>query len=386
MKEARPTRKGWAPLLEQSKRGFTLIELIVVMALLGTLVMLASPNLVGQKERARVIAIRNDVQLAESKVGEQLIIDRARLHPWKMVDHDELVKLKEDEVLYGRGGPAEDVPESMYRQLTEDFVRNEVFSTLDGVFFMDPDGTVFYAEVGEGYDVPPSNASPPPVEEDGDESDGNRPITPDDEIVEGGNWVYSDFTYDNHNLTGLSSQGEQKVNNGQRNLHLPDINPYTGDAVTNVRNDAFRHYSFTGELTGPSIEGIDENGFRNGEFIGDFILPNVESIDANAFRNSRFSGSFHAPKLTSIATHAFRNSYFTGTFQADSVESIGSDAFRLSRFTGEFHAPNVEDIDGNAFRHSQFSGEFYAPRIEHIGQHAFLNSQFANGQFGNSIP
>lgn len=60
-------------LKRNGKRGFTLIELIVVMAILAILVLLAAPRFIGKTEDARVAQIMNDIKVAETKVGDYLI-------------------------------------------------------------------------------------------------------------------------------------------------------------------------------------------------------------------------------------------------------------------------------------------------------------------------
>lgn len=56
----------------RNKKAFTIIELIVVIAVLGILVLLAMPRLSGYIERSQVTVIRHDVRVAENKMEELL--------------------------------------------------------------------------------------------------------------------------------------------------------------------------------------------------------------------------------------------------------------------------------------------------------------------------
>lgn len=60
-------------MLKRNKRGFTLIELIVVIVILGILVLLAMPKFMGYVEKARLANIQHDIKVAENKVEEYLI-------------------------------------------------------------------------------------------------------------------------------------------------------------------------------------------------------------------------------------------------------------------------------------------------------------------------
>ena len=57
------------------KKGFTIIELIVVVAILGTLVLLAGPKLLGYVEKAELARIQHDVKVIENKMAEVINTD-----------------------------------------------------------------------------------------------------------------------------------------------------------------------------------------------------------------------------------------------------------------------------------------------------------------------
>ena len=134
------------------KRGFTLIELIVVMAIIAVLVLLAAPRFMRQTENAQVRNIQNDVKVAEMKVSEALV-DGTDV--WKSWSDDEVPSetlkgfIHEDgtTTLYGKGGPIkdkDDVDNGSYRVLPRTFIEQEIRSRLDGTFYANDNGTVYY--------------------------------------------------------------------------------------------------------------------------------------------------------------------------------------------------------------------------------------------------
>jgi len=59
----------------QNKKGFTIIELIVVMAIIGVLVLLAMPKFMGYTEKARLTEIKSDIKQIEN-ASERYYIDK----------------------------------------------------------------------------------------------------------------------------------------------------------------------------------------------------------------------------------------------------------------------------------------------------------------------
>lgn len=66
----------------KNRKAFTIIELIVVIAILGILVLLAGPRLLGYVEKAELARIQHDVKVMENKMAEVLTTDN-KFNDWQ---------------------------------------------------------------------------------------------------------------------------------------------------------------------------------------------------------------------------------------------------------------------------------------------------------------
>ncbi|NLP35812.1 MAG: type II secretion system protein, partial [Clostridiales bacterium] len=66
----------------KNNKAFTIIELIVVIAILGVLVLLAGPKLLGYVEKAELARIQHDVKVMENKMAEILTTDN-KFNDWQ---------------------------------------------------------------------------------------------------------------------------------------------------------------------------------------------------------------------------------------------------------------------------------------------------------------
>lgn len=129
-----------------ASRGFTFIELMVVMAIIGILLLFAVPNQLGKLERGRTVRIQNDVMLVESIIREKLVLDESILDPWENERLEELNSFKEQGILYDREGQVGEISELNTKRIPKDIVKEEMFSELEGTFFVTIEGEVYYMD------------------------------------------------------------------------------------------------------------------------------------------------------------------------------------------------------------------------------------------------
>lgn len=164
---------------KNNKRAFTLIELIIIIAVLGVLVLLAAPKLLGYTEKAELTRIQHDTKVMENKMSEVLnqdndynawdtnkkdlgmLILKNQLYEKEgmatRVDNSHLMKKStvaktgdsrsSDEL--GVGGDsipmaADDTTIDTGYKIIPDKFKNRIGTKLDGTFYSNREGKVYY--------------------------------------------------------------------------------------------------------------------------------------------------------------------------------------------------------------------------------------------------
>lgn len=76
------------------RKGFTIIELIVVIAILGILVLLALPKFLGYTEKAKVSQVKSDIVAYEKAIDPKRIDDDKYIKDWEKTDVPTMESLK----------------------------------------------------------------------------------------------------------------------------------------------------------------------------------------------------------------------------------------------------------------------------------------------------
>ena len=150
-------QRKWRDVLQmkfmRKKSGFTLVELIVTMAIIGVLVLFAAPKFMDRAAEARRTNIVNDIAVAEIKVGEYLMAHDVFGSDWTPVVMAHMDKQKEDHLLYDREGFVDPTTGAIrsgeYVLLPTTFVKEEVHSKLKGDFYANENGDVYYGDTGK---------------------------------------------------------------------------------------------------------------------------------------------------------------------------------------------------------------------------------------------
>lgn len=147
-----------------NKQGFTLIELVVVMIIIGILVLLAAPRFLRYIEKARYTNIINDTRATETVALPSMVKNHMKLPEGTKVDEKaDLIEEIRERRTYGKDGlilmgdeefnpdvgrlseiRGEETLGRFYKLDKKDYVRPETRTRLKGEFYIAYDGTVIY--------------------------------------------------------------------------------------------------------------------------------------------------------------------------------------------------------------------------------------------------
>lgn len=138
--------------INQDKRGFTLIELTVILIVLGSFILLAGPRFISLIELAEETRIQNDVRVAENlsvleiyKNGFDLSNDMdGKLEVTNSIE--EAVEKGRAYDIQGKIQNMDNIGRETYYQLDRDFIENDLRTNLKGKFLSTNDAKVIYIE------------------------------------------------------------------------------------------------------------------------------------------------------------------------------------------------------------------------------------------------
>lgn len=135
-------------MIPKKRKGFTIIELIVVIAILGILVLLASMMFKGYVEKARITRIKNDIKATETVMASKLIDDEHFIDNWGNISDTKLQEFAEQDGLYDKKGKV-DNPDKIipgnYKKIEKEEIKDQLKSDLPGDFYInEKEGEVYY--------------------------------------------------------------------------------------------------------------------------------------------------------------------------------------------------------------------------------------------------
>lgn len=322
----------------KNEKGFTIIELIFVIAVLAILVLLATPKFMGYTQEAKVTQIKNDIKAYENFVTVSQLEKDDIIKEWKVVLPSERVSFngkvydKRDEISL----PTEIlyvIPKTKY-----------VNSRLEGTFLMGKNSNVYYSTEkligGPLHDL-----------------EYGEPVEDISLFV----WVPVPEEEGSYSAVGKSEKGYFKyIGTGIQNLFIPhkiEDNPMksyykmfteTGDELKNIvstNTDVYdmRYMFYNANIKSVILSSLDTSEVINMGYM--FSSSDIESIkfggDFETSKVTRMQGMFeHTPKLKRLDV---------STFDTSKVVRM-SDMFRNSGATSlnlyNFDTSNVEGMNG----------------------------------------
>ncbi|WFA09574.1 BspA family leucine-rich repeat surface protein [Tissierella sp. Yu-01] len=303
-----------------NKRGFTLIELIVVIAIVGVLVLIATPKFLNYTAEAREARIKHNIKVAENEVEIYLIKNEALPDHWKYVEGNVLEQAKLEGRLYDREGLVTDEVEGAFNFFTISVYANE----FEGRYKEIASDFIDSREKGKFYVIETS----PKVffidnNIDGEESEEpNGTYGPNGEFIPEGYVLATDDDFDG------STDGNFRYKGNDEYVVIPHI--IKGMPVT----------SYQRMFEGTYIKGVASNNTNINNMDTMFGLTKALELDLSNLDTSnttKIGSMFWASQATKLNLSNFDTSNVTrmyGMFESSqAIEIIGLDKFDTSSVT-----------------------------------------------------
>lgn len=329
------------------KRGFTLIELIVVIAVIGILVLLAAPKFLGYTQEAKIAQIQNDVKAYENVIEIEMIKKEDFSADWESIDNQTLNGYAAGGKLYNRKGVVNSIENGTYTKVPVDKI--SLKSKLTGQLFMSNEGTVYY------YD----KAAPK--------------VTTDKEL---GIENYFKFRADNRGFDTKHGKGIFEYV-GPSNIDVIEIPHIIQDANVTSYKFMFENSPLNGDVkiisTNPNITDMSDmfNTVYNCDDVSQKCTT-ITSLDLSEFDTSNvtemdsmfeFNGSLINLNLKGFNTAKVKN-----------MESMFADIYSMEVLDlSDFDLSSVENVN-NIFSGSEFNNVI----VKDLETKNKLNSSLAN--------
>lgn len=289
------------------KKGFTLIELIVVIAILGILVLFAAPRLLGYTDKAQLTRIQHDTKVMEQEMEQVLIEDETEINSWDN-NGKELGVLVMQEKLFEKEGIAKNVKRS-YETNSD--------SSIASLYSSDS------SNLGVGGDEYRVNEQLTTYAEDAEENDGDGyKIVPNaykNEIKTKLKGTF--YTNDNGKVyyendkplkvdkdVGISCESPEALPDYEFDHATGTITKWNGSEEHLVIPSAFKNVD-TGECT--TVKIIGPRAFMQGGFKSVVIPDTVKIIGENAFKDNELTEVYIPHSVIEVGNGAFDNNFIT---------------------------------------------------------------------------
>lgn len=361
-------------MIEKKKKslkqgGFTLIELIVVMAVLAILILLAAPRFIGQTERARQTQIKNDLKVVDNAINEYLMTHHDLPDEWfQKVGLDADVNAGK---VYGLKGVVDVVEPNEYRIISPDFVADKARSNLSGEFIASDDGDTYYIDENGTHVKKPDSLTEVP--------EGWIPI-----------WNAQDFKSIGRDaafpadgkfiqMAEVDMKGEEYVPLGGHDGPFDGKYNGNGHAFVNQERPLFAHVSAEAELFGITSKQVNIA-------YEDTTVATIAIVNEGTLSDITIEGV-----VSGEAYYDEDDNQMTYTSQVAGVVAINKGGtLQDIRFDGELNGVNEEDASLSASSVAGIVNISEGGSFENITVNATIKnngeaSGFINGAYNNPI-
>lgn len=371
-------------IMKLKNKGFTLIELIVIIAVLGILVLVAAPKFLGHTEDAKLAQIKNDIKSYESQAIIKLAINPSLQSEWTSLTAEEMEEINNSNKAIDKKG---NIVDNLVggKNYVLDF--DEVNSKLKGQFIWTSNDKLIYYDENSNIKVANNNDATNIQENDEKDKDVTPPLeyTPETDFT----WIADNSGY--YTAANPASKGYYKyVGTGDDTVVIPPT--IYGTEMTSYYKMFFNSGSDVRKVVSKNKNVTDVSWM--------FYNVNTPSLDLTQFDTSNITNMgymFSGIKATTIAgLEKFNTSNVTdmqSMFYASTISTLDLRNFDTSKVTvmsNMFNGSKATSINLSSFdtsnvtlMMSMFAG-IQATKIE--GLEKFNTSKVTNmmSMFSNS--
>ena len=315
------------------KKGFTLIELIVVIAVLGILVLLAAPKFLGYTAEAKLKHIQNDIKVYENSANAELTENPELENSWNELTKEEIDAINEsNKALNKRGKRVSNLSDE------DNYILNlpDVKSNLKGDFIWTSNDEVIY------YD---ENLNGSLISED--DSNGGEPedlpeFTPEEHFK----WV--EDSWNGYEVDGKGKGYYQYTGTGEETVIIPHV--IDGHPMTS--------YYMMFYQSGADVKKVISTNPNITDMNGMFKYSQATSLDLSNFDTSNvtdMSWMFQDSQATSLDLSNFDTSnvinmrHMFSFSQATSLDLSNFNTSKVTDMGSMFQESQVKTIDLSNF-------------------------------------
>ena len=357
-----------------NKKGFTIIELLTVIAILGILVLLAAPRFLGYSEHARLAQIKNDIKVHETFIDSKLILDSKFTESWDEISKSDLESFKNENSIYDKRGLLKSnhqFDSEKYLIIPKKSKGVNVNTKLPGKFILDPDGDVYYQGAG-GINKKPSPDTDIPIADVGcfnwEEAESSATVV--GYICEDEN-VSIPAEYNGKPVTDIGMMAFMHLGDfpeEDREMFPPGAGATKAkikkvvipDSVINIQDLAFAGGLVNNE---PHLESVELGG-------------NVQTIGLMAFIINKIKSLKIPDSVVDIAEEAFAGSFYLEDLQIGSgLTEIKENVFFSAVSLNKIIIPgNIKEIHSGSFANSAVNDITLEEGVEIIRSGAFAGA------------
>lgn len=355
------------------KKGFTIIELIVVIAVLGILVLLALPKFLGYTEKAQIVNIQSDIKSLETALNSNLSKDPDLFKGETPVSNDTIKGYQTNSTLYhiAKDNPVvsnQDGLGGVFYEVNSDLMKKVGFkSNLKGKFYYSENDNKVY------FNRDKSN--------DSGVVDEGIPYAKDSDFT----WVNDS---DGYNVTSQATKGYYKYTGTSEVVRIP--HKINGDSITS-------YYKMFYSNTLPSLTVISDN-INVTNMNGMFSWSKSTSLDLSKLDTSNVTDMekmFFYSQVKSLDLSKLNTSKVTNMkemFRDSQATALNLSDFNTSsvkNMQGMFESSKATTLDLSSFNTSQVTTMqtmFYASKAMTLDVSNFDTSKVTNmsGMFSGS--